>query len=174
MKIVLYALIGFLLIGCGDDASTQNKVVEKKTQVKEQVEENVESAKKAITETAQEVKETAQEVTKEVKEKAKEVTKELKETAKEAIEEVKQKVAVTKDGSTLYKTCAACHGADASKAALGKSQIIKGWSAQKIADALNGYKSGTYGGAMKGLMSGQVKNLSPEDIEVLSQHISKF
>jgi len=79
-----------------------------------------------------------------------------------------------KDSSSLYKSCAACHGADASKAALGKSQVIKGWSAQKIADALNGYKNGTYGGVMKGLMAGQVKNLSSEDIGILVEHIAKF
>ncbi|MDD2448827.1 MAG: c-type cytochrome [Sulfurimonas sp.] len=80
----------------------------------------------------------------------------------------------TKDGAALYKSCAACHGVDASKVALGKSAVIKGWSAQKLADALNGYKAGTYGGAMKGLMAGQVKNLSAEDIKVLSEHIAKF
>lgn len=33
------------------------------------------------------------------------------------------------DGATLFKACAACHGASAEKAALGKSQIIKGWEA---------------------------------------------
>ncbi|NCB53803.1 MAG: c-type cytochrome [Epsilonproteobacteria bacterium] len=39
------------------------------------------------------------------------------------------------DGATLYKTCATCHGAKAEKAALNKSQIIAGWSADKIAAA---------------------------------------
>ncbi|MDD5400965.1 MAG: c-type cytochrome [Sulfurimonas sp.] len=78
------------------------------------------------------------------------------------------------DGATIYQVCAGCHGEDASKAALGKSQIIKGWDAKKIADALNGYKNNTYGGAMKGLMAGQVSKLSDGDIKAVSEYISKL
>lgn len=158
MKILLYALVVFLSLGCSsDEASTQNEVVEKKTQVNEQ-------SKTEVTETVDEVKEVVAEV-----------SQELTTEPKESVEEMKQKVVVAKkDGSALYRSCAACHGADGSKVALGKSAVIKGWSSQKIADSLNGYKDGTYGGAMKGLMSGQVKKLSSEDIEVLSEYISKF
>jgi len=76
------------------------------------------------------------------------------------------------DGATLYKTCATCHGAKAEKAALNKSQIIAGWSAENIAAALNGYKNGTYGGPLKGTMTGQVKNLDDAKIATLSQYIS--
>ena len=63
---------------------------------------------------------------------------------------------VMADGATLYKKCAGCHGATGEKKALGKSAVIKGWEAKKTVDALNGYKAGTYGGSMKGLMKGQV------------------
>jgi cytochrome c553 len=76
------------------------------------------------------------------------------------------------DGEALYKTCATCHGAKADKAALNKSQIIAGWSADKIAAALTGYKNGTYGGPLKGTMSGQVKNLDDAKITTLSQYIA--
>ena len=73
-----------------------------------------------------------------------------------------------------FTTCAACHGQKAEKRALGKSQIIKGWSVQKTTDALNGYKDGSYGGPMKGVMKGQVARLSEADIKDLAQMISKF
>ena len=78
------------------------------------------------------------------------------------------------DGATLYKACATCHGANAEKAALGKSQIIKGWEVDKIESALKGYKDGSYGGAMKGVMKGQVARFNDEDIKALAQYISKM
>lgn len=73
-----------------------------------------------------------------------------------------------------WAPCAACHGANAEKPALGKSQVIKGWPADKTIAALNGYKDGSYGGAMKGLMKGQVAKLSDADIADLADQISKF
>ena len=76
------------------------------------------------------------------------------------------------DGATLFKKCAACHGANAEKSALGKSQVIAGWAADKTEAALKGYKDGSYGGAMKGLMKGQVATLSDADIKALAEHIS--
>lgn len=78
---------------------------------------------------------------------------------------------VAADGASLYKTCATCHGAKAEKSALNKSQIIAGWSAQNTTDALNGYKEGTYGGAMKSTMTAQVKNLNAEAIAALAKYI---
>ena len=68
--------------------------------------------------------------------------------------------------------CAGCHGADFSKAALGKSQVVKGWDAAKIEASLKGYKDGTYGGPMKGLMAGHVKNLSEADIKDIASQIA--
>jgi cytochrome c553 len=75
------------------------------------------------------------------------------------------------DGAELYKKCAGCHGVNAEKKALGKSQIIKGWDAQKTVAALKGYKDGTYGGAMKALMRGQVAALNDAQIESLAKFI---
>lgn len=75
------------------------------------------------------------------------------------------------DGATLYKTCATCHGAKGEKAALNKSQAIQGWSSDKTIAALNGYKNGTYGGALKSTMSAQVKNLDAEAIATLAKYI---
>lgn len=73
-----------------------------------------------------------------------------------------------------WAPCAACHGANAEKKALGKSQVIKGWEASKVEAALNGYKNGTYGGPMKGVMKGQVARLSEADIKDLAAQVSNF
>ena len=75
------------------------------------------------------------------------------------------------DGAALYKKCSACHGASGEKKALGKSAVIKGWEAQKTVAALKGYKAGTYGGPMKGLMKGQVAALDDAQIEDIAKFI---
>lgn len=72
-----------------------------------------------------------------------------------------------------YTRCVGCHGASGEKVALGKSKIIKDMTKQEIVDAMVGYKNGTYGGAMKGLMVGQVKALSQGDIEAIANKIGK-
>ena len=69
--------------------------------------------------------------------------------------------------------CAGCHGADFGKAALGKSKIVKDMSKEDIIKALKGYKDGTFGGPMKGVMAGQVKSLSDADIEAIAAEIKK-
>ena len=76
------------------------------------------------------------------------------------------------DGTTLYNKCAGCHGTFGEKKALGKSKVINTMKKEDLISALNGYKDGSYGGAMKGLMKGQVAKLSNEDIEALAAHIS--
>jgi cytochrome c len=77
------------------------------------------------------------------------------------------------NGKLLFmQKCASCHGQKAEKAALGKSQVIAGWEAARTEAALNGYKDGTYGGAMKGLMAGQVSILDAGQIKALSEYIS--
>jgi len=75
------------------------------------------------------------------------------------------------DGAALYKKCSACHGASGEKKALGKSAVIKGWEATKIVAALKGYKDGTYGGPMKGLMKGQVTSLDDAQIEDIAKFL---
>ncbi|MCF6172328.1 MAG: c-type cytochrome [Campylobacteraceae bacterium] len=75
------------------------------------------------------------------------------------------------DGATLFKNCAGCHGANAQKKALGRSQVINEWKSDKIVSALSGYKKGTYGGAMKGIMKSQASKLSAEQIKTLAKYI---
>jgi len=68
--------------------------------------------------------------------------------------------------------CATCHGANFEKAALGKSQIVKGWDEAKVTAALKGYQDGSYGAAMKGVMKGQVAKLTDADIADLAKQIA--
>ncbi|MGB5866404.1 MAG: c-type cytochrome [Arcobacteraceae bacterium] len=75
---------------------------------------------------------------------------------------------------SLYKKCSSCHGLNAEKKALNKSAVIKDWNASQIEEALKGYKAGTYGGAMKGVMQAQASALSDQEIEALAQHIADF
>ena len=69
--------------------------------------------------------------------------------------------------------CKGCHGADFGKAALGKSKVVKDMSKEDIVAALKGYKDGSYGGAMKGMMKGQVAALSDADIEAIAAEIKQ-
>jgi len=71
------------------------------------------------------------------------------------------------------KTCVACHGVNFEKHALGKSKIVKDMTHAEIATALKGYKAGTFGGTMKGVMKGQVGRYSDADLEAFSQTIGK-
>jgi len=69
--------------------------------------------------------------------------------------------------------CAGCHGKHFEKHALGKSKIVKDLTHAEIATALKGYKHGTYGGPMKGLMKGQVGRYSDADLDAYAHTIGK-
>ena len=72
-----------------------------------------------------------------------------------------------------YAKCAGCHGANGEKAALGKSKIIKDLSKADFVSALKGYQAGTYGGAQKGLMVGQVKDMTEATMNEIAGTIIK-
>ncbi|WP_345976632.1 c-type cytochrome [Sulfurimonas sp. HSL3-7] len=76
------------------------------------------------------------------------------------------------DGAALFKKCTSCHGAAGEKHALNKSRIINEMSKEEIAAALKGYKAGTYGGAMKALMKGQIAAYSDEQIDTVAAFIA--
>jgi len=69
--------------------------------------------------------------------------------------------------------CAGCHGANFEKKAMGVSKIVKDMSKADIVTALKGYKDGSYGGAMKGIMKGQADPLSDAQIEAIANKIGK-
>jgi len=144
--------------------------------VTKEVEKSVESSISKAEEVTQTVTAKVEETTDEVVQKAQEVKEVVSSEVDEAVTSIKKTIAPSplKTGKALYKSCAGCHGANGEKAALGKSQIIKGWEQTKVRNALKGYQSGTYGGAMKALMKGQVSKLSDEDIEQLAKFISNL
>ncbi|MCX6076352.1 MAG: c-type cytochrome [Campylobacterales bacterium] len=72
-----------------------------------------------------------------------------------------------------FTKCAGCHGASGEKAALGKSKIIGEMSKADITAAIKGYKDGSYGGPMKGLMVAQVKDLTDADVAEITAKIGK-
>ncbi|WP_324170881.1 c-type cytochrome [Sulfurimonas sp.] len=151
MKIIVYVVLAFLLVGCSEDAKKEVKQVQKievqkVTEVKK-VEEKVAVTPQAVI-----------------------IQKVLTSVPKEEVKEVVASI----DAASLYKSCSACHGAKGDKPALGKSKLIQGWMASKVTNSLNGYKDGTYGGAMKSIMKGQVSKLDDEQIKALSDYISKL
>ena len=155
MKIIILIVAALFLVACSDDGS-QSSV--KKDIVKEAV---------SVTQSAPEVVEEVKEPVIEIAPVAVEVV--ADENAQVVLEESTE-VIVTKSGADLFKVCSSCHGLNGEKKALNKSQVIQGWSEVQVSTALNGYKDGSYGGAMKGLMKSQVIKLSDEDIAILSFH----
>ena len=81
---------------------------------------------------------------------------------------------VTLNATPLYNACSGCHGVKGEKKAMGRSKVINKMGKQDIVTALKGYKTGTYGGAMKAVMKGQSMRLSETDIQTLAEHISKL
>jgi cytochrome c-type protein NapB len=77
--------------------------------------------------------------------------------------------------SALYAAntaaCAGCHGKSFEKKAMGKSKIVKDMTKDEIVAALKGYKDGSYGGPMKGMMKGQVASLSDADMVAIADSI---
>ena len=117
-----------------------------------------------------------QEIVQSVEKKAEEVKPDTK-VAEPKVEEVKTQITTASsdvNGESLFKTCTSCHGAKGEKEALGKSQVIAGWDKERVIKALNGYKDGSYGGVMKGIMKPHVESKTPEQIEVLADFISKL
>lgn len=170
MKLLLTLLtIALLINGCGNKPASEESEPAKLTQKEETP--KVESIVKDIKILASTKVEEAKEL---IKKQAPQITKIVEEKIKEVKATIHEATTPDKSASILYQTCKGCHGSDASKKALGKSAIIKGWSEDKIYNALNGYKDNTYGGAMKGVMVGQVKKLSDSDIKELAKYISNF
>ncbi len=117
-----------------------------------------------------------QEIVQSVEKKAEEVKPDTK-VAEPKVEEVKTQITTASSdvsGESLFKTCTSCHGSKGEKEALGKSQVIAGWDKERVIKALNGYKDGSYGGVMKGIMKPHVESKTPEQIEVLADFISKL
>ncbi len=159
MKKTIFISCALLFLGCSDNKTNESTNEPKNIEAYQKEETQVQSVPAKV-----------------VIQKVEPVTKEVIETevTKKIVETKNVTVVAKKSGVDVYQACVACHGQNAEKKALGKSQVIKGWSATKTIDALNGYIDGSYGGTMKGLMKGQVSGLSKDDIEAVSEYISKL
>ena len=60
--------------------------------------------------------------------------------------------------------CKGCHGMNFEKKALGKSKVVSEMTKAEVSASLIGYKDGSYGGPMKGVMKGQVARYSDADL----------
>ncbi len=69
--------------------------------------------------------------------------------------------------------CKGCHGQQWEKSAMKKAKVLKTMSKAQIIKALKGYKDGSYGGTLKGIMKAQASNLSTADIENIATKIKK-
>jgi cytochrome c553 len=190
--LIFSAIVATLLLsGCDKAKEHRDTTTKKATEATTHtVEKMTEATKKIAKDTTEATKEMAKKVVEKTKEAVKattgtvaEKTTEIKEAVEKKVEEAKvavapkveeAKVAVAPkvDGAKLFATCAGCHGLKGEKKALGQSQVIGGWDTQKTINALNGYKAGTYGGAMKGVMAGQVAKLDEAKIKALAEYIS--
>jgi len=68
--------------------------------------------------------------------------------------------------------CVGCHGQNFEKKAMNVSKVVKDMSKADIVAALKGYKDGSYGGNMKGVMAGQVKALDDAAIDEIATQIA--
>ncbi len=124
------------------------------------------------------VEEKAQKAAETVIQKSEAITQSVKEEttkAKEALSaatEAPKTATASVDAAQLFVKCAGCHGSKGEKHALGQSNIIAGQAKADLIKKIEGYKDGTYGGAMKGVMKGQVGSLTPEQIDALAGYIS--
>lgn len=150
--------------------SASSEVASKVVEESKQIAEKGTDAAKSISSKAEVV---AKELTDEIVNKTKEAKTSI-ESSIDNIVETKKDTNVASKGKSLYLKCAGCHGQNGEMKALGKSQVIKGWDKDKVLNALVGYKEGTYGAAMKGVMIAQVSSLSKEDLDVLSEYIASF
>ena len=172
MKKTLLTTVTALLIltGCSDDKKDETKQVsqqqEQKVEVKQEIKEEVKA--KTTNNNVEDTKDSSK-----VQEKSQENSStKVEEPKVEAIKESEEVKVV--DAEALFKSCVSCHGQKGEKEALGKSQIIAGWDKNRVINALNGYKDGTYGGAMKGVMKPHVDKKTAEEIEALATFISNL
>lgn len=187
MKKILLSVvvISILFLGCSDESkeevkTTTNKAIDNVAQATEDVQEKATTIAQKVTEKTKEV---VDEVTQKTAPVVKEVTTKVKTVASDvttnvvkAKEDLQEKIHIATapkiDGKALFKVCASCHGQNGEKKALNASQVIQGWDKSKIEIALHGYKNGTYGAAMRGVMVGQVKSLDDAQISALATYIS--
>ncbi len=71
------------------------------------------------------------------------------------------------------KACIGCHGAKLEKNTMVKDKVPANLKKDEMVKALNGYKDGSYGGAMKGIMKGFATKLDDAAIKAISEEFGK-
>ncbi len=160
----LSILVLIAFIACSDKTE-EKELSSVQTQEKSKT---IENKKTIVTDVIVETKKEVKDI---IEVKKEEIVKVI-EVKKEALVSKMKEGSASINAQKLYAACSSCHGLKAEKAALSKSEVINTWSEEKIYSSLMGYKDGSYGKMMKGLMQGQVKNLSKEEIRALSLYIS--
>ena len=173
MKMIYLACCILLFAGCSEQQKENAASVES---TKQQTAQPIEKATQVIQDETKEpttILKTPATETQELQETTDNTVTAVDNAPDETSQPAKEAAELTQaDGTAIFSKCVSCHGAKAEKSALNKSRIIAGWPKEQIVDALTGYQNGSYGGAMKTLMAGQVKPLSPKDIEAVAQYIS--
>lgn len=190
-KIVLILATIFLFSGCSDDKKVE--VIQKEKSVEKKVEPVIDKSLKkesSIEEKIQKKIETegmkvidsklvvdAEVVTSEaanedIIQPIENEDKIVDEKINKMVQMSEQQIVSSSVGKQLYLKCAGCHGKKAEKMALGKSKVVQGWSKDDIYNALIGYKDGTYGGVMKGVMKSQVASLNEIEVNTLSEYMA--
>ncbi len=72
--------------------------------------------------------------------------------------------AITSFAQVNLTSCKSCHGTNFEKAALGKSKIVRDMTKSEVSASLIGYKNGTYGSSMKGIMKSNVVMYSNKEL----------
>jgi len=195
MKILLSATLALLLLGCSNEQESSSKeelkqsvqkvvkIVKKEVETtkKKVVQESDAVVKKIVTPLVKKEVTTPKVVKSEKLEKKepkkivpKKVVAEKVVVEKKIIKETPKPVVVKIDGAKLFAKCVSCHGQNAEKKALNKSNVIQGWSTDKTIAAINGYKDGSYGSSMKGVMKPQVAKLTKAEVQAVAEYISKL
>jgi len=165
MRSTLLITLTLLLTACSDNAPSEQTA--SKTPAQESV--TVEKEAAVATKTVEQNRSKEQTQVADAKEAVTGVAPAPKPAA--PVQAEKKEAAV--NGRTVFsRQCASCHGQNAEKAALNKSQVIAGWAPQKTTDALKGYQDGSYGGNMKAIMKGQAGGLSDAEIQAVADYIS--
>ncbi len=152
-----------------EERGAEEKAVEESTAEQQEAQKGETEAEERpitekVTEAAKEAEQKASEIAESVKEGA-------EEAASAAVADSSKPAGL--DAEALYKSkCAGCHGAKAEKHALGKSNVIAGQPAEELLKKLDGYKNGTYGGAMKSIMASQAASLDDSQKRALADYIS--
>lgn len=180
MKKLILAIFLLFIVGCSSDNSKDETIVE---EVKSEtiIDKGANILKESVDSVAKNsdiIKNKIDEVAKssnELLNEDKEITSETIDKVTEKMNEVKDNIAkIEIDAKTIFSACASCHGQNGEKKALNVSNIIAGQNRDELISKMNGYKDGTYGGNMKGVMASQMKLLSSQKIEALAEYISKL